>query len=188
MSLPAGSGPSLPRSERTRRLFFALWPDEALRASLASRIRALVPPGVGRLQQPEQLHLTLEFLGAVAESRLDAVRAAASAVRAGRCEVVLDRVAFWRRSSVLCLLASRTPPALEGLVDELRCALGVNGFDTETRPYRAHLTMARKVRRPVSLPPPDPVTWPVAEFTLVESRTDPAGSIYTVLQTWSLPG
>jgi 2'-5' RNA ligase len=29
-----------------------------------------------------------------------------------------------------------------------------------------------------------PVTWPVTGFALVESRTDPAGSIYTVLQSW----
>lgn len=188
MTPPAGSGESQPRPERTRRLFFALWPDQGLRQSLAGRIRTLVPPGVGRLQQPEQLHLTLEFLGAVAESRLDAAVAAADAVRAVRCEVVLDRVAFWRRSSVLCLLASETPPALAGLVEDLRSALVAHGFETETRPYRAHLTMARKVMRPVSLPPPDPVTWPVAEFTLVESRTDPSGSVYTVLRTWSLQG
>jgi len=172
------------RLERTRRLFFALWPDDGLRAALAGQVRALVPDGVGRPQQPAQLHLTLEFLGPVPESRLGAVCDAADSVRAASCEVILDRVAYWRRSSVLCLLASETPPALVALVEDLRSALRARDLEADPRPYRAHLTLARKVRRPVRLAPPVPVRWPVTGFALVESRTDPAGSIYTVLQSW----
>jgi 2'-5' RNA ligase len=172
------------RVERTRRLFFALWPDDALRASIAGRLRDMVPDGVGRTQQPGQLHLTLEFLGPVPESRFGSVCEAADAVRPAPCEVILDRIAYWRRSSVLCLLASATPPALVALVEDLRSALRARDFAADPRPYRAHLTLARKVWRPVTLPPPVPVRWPVEGFALVESRTDPAGSIYTVLQSW----
>jgi len=186
--IPAAPQPSHGRPERTRRLFFALWPDAGLRESLGRQVRALVPDGVGRLQRPEQFHLTLEFLGAVPESRLDGVRQVALAARGMVCEVVLDKVAYWRRSSVLCLLASRTPAELERLVADLRTGLARGGFEPEQRPYRAHLTLARKVWRPVSLPPPEPVRWPVREFTLVESRTDPEGSVYTVLETWPLAG
>jgi 2'-5' RNA ligase len=176
------------RPERTRRLFFALWPEPGLRESLARSVSALVPDGVGRIQRPDQLHLTLEFLGAVPESRLASVQRAAQATRGHACDVWLDRVAYWRRSSVLCLLASRTPPELEGLVAELRANLERAGFEPERRPYLAHLTLARKVWRPVSLPAPTPVCWPARTFVLVESRTDPAGSVYSVLESWSLAG
>ena len=186
--IQAAPQPSHGRPERTRRLFFALWPEAGLRDSLARQLQALVPDGVGRLQRPEQLHLTLEFLGAVPESRLAGVRQAALATRGAACEVVLDKVAYWRRSSVLCLLASQTPPELDRLVTDLRAGLANGGFEPEQRPYLAHLTLARKVWRPVSLPAPEPVHWPVREFTLVESRTDPEGSVYTVLETWPLAG
>lgn len=176
------------RVERTRRLFFALWPDEGLRASIAGHVRGMVPDGVGRTQQPGQLHLTLEFLGPVPEPRLGAVGDAAESVRAASCEVILDRLAYWRRAAVLCLLANETPPALVALVEDLRSALRARDFEVDHRPYRAHLTLARKVWKPVSLPLPAPVRWPVTGFALVESRTDPAGSIYTVLQSWQARG
>ncbi len=185
MNLTTAESPPV-RPERTRRLFFALWPESELRDSLAEVVSALVPDGVGRIQRPDQFHLTLEFLGAVPESRLPSVQRAAQATRGHACEVSLDRVAYWRRSSVLCLLASRTPPALEQLVVNLRASLEQQGFEPERRPYLAHLTLARKVWRPVSLPAPAPVCWPVRAFALVESRTDPAGSVYSVLESWSL--
>ena len=83
-----------PRPERTHRLFFALWPSEALRAALAPCIRALQPAGVGRPQRPDQWHVTLEFLGSVPASRVAAARDAAAQVRAspGRIAVRRGRV------------------------------------------------------------------------------------------------
>src|SRR4026207_925127 len=67
----AGCAPS------ARRLFFALWPDATLRSNAAECVAALVPSGGGRPQRPDQLHVTLVFLGQVSEERLDDVRAVA---------------------------------------------------------------------------------------------------------------
>ena len=174
------------RAERMHRLFFALWPTDALRASLEPGIRALQPTGVGRPQRPDQWHLTLEFLGAVPAARLADARAAADAVHAPCCEILLDAVEFWRRPEVLCLVARETPPALAGLVAQQRAALAGRGFQVESRPFRAHLTLARKVHQPVGVVPFAPLHWPVESFALVESVTDRAGSVYTPLAHWRI--
>jgi 2'-5' RNA ligase len=172
--------------ERTHRLFFALWPGEALRDALAPRIRALQPAGVGRPQRPDQWHVTLEFLGSVPASRLAAVHDAAAQVRACPSELRLDAVEYWRRPEVLCLVAREVPLPLADLVTQLRAALAARGFEPETRPLRAHVTLARKVPQPVETAPFDPLAWPVTGFALVESVTDRSGSVYTPLATWPL--
>ena len=46
-----------------RRLFFALWPGPDALVAATAAVHRLVPPGTGRPQRPDQLHLTLEFLG-----------------------------------------------------------------------------------------------------------------------------
>jgi 2'-5' RNA ligase len=176
------------RPERSHRLFFALWPSDPLRAELAPRLTGLQPPDIGRPQRPDQWHVTLEFLGSVPAARVAAARMAAAQVRAAPCELRLDAVEYWRRPEVLCLVARNLPSPLGSLVEQLRAALAAQGFETETRPFKAHLTLARKVRHPVRLPPFEPLPWPVADFALMESITDRAGSVYTPLETWPLGG
>jgi 2'-5' RNA ligase len=174
------------RPERLHRLFFALWPSDEFRAALEPRILALQPEGVGRPQRPDQWHLTLEFLGPVPESRVALARDAAAGVQARPCQVLLDAVEYWRRPGVLCLVAKVVPEALCELVAQLRNGLAARGFQPESRPFRAHMTLARKVVHPVSPVAFEPLHWPVADFTLVESVTDRSGSVYTPLARWPL--
>ncbi len=182
------ASPEAIRAERLHRLFFALWPSDTLRARLAPGIRALQPAGVGRPQRPDQWHVTLEFLGPVPASRIAAAREAAQQVRAAPSELLFDSVEFWRRPEVLCLVARALPPALDSLVAQLRTALARHGFHPESRAFRAHLTLARKVTQPVAPVPFEPLPWPVADFALVESVTDRSGSVYTPLANWPLQG
>jgi 2'-5' RNA ligase len=171
-----------------RRLFFALWPGPDALAAATAAVQRLVPSGTGRPQRPDQLHLTLEFLGDVPEPRLGSVLEAgeAAAGSATPFEIVLDRLEHWQRPQVLCLTASVIPEPLAALVWSLRSALSTRGFDPEKRPFRPHLTLARKVR----LPPPAesvvPLRWAAHEYSLVESITGPEGSRYERLSTWPM--
>ena len=174
------------RAEGARRLFFALWPDEALRAAAASRVAALVPRGSGRPQRPDQLHVTLVFLGAVDEAQLTEVEKVGEGVTSTPFVVVFDRLEHWRKPRVLCLGASAVPPALVALVEGLRDALATRHLPTETRPFRPHLTLARKLARLETTPDLEPLLWQAESITLVESVSDAEGSRYEPLASWPL--
>lgn len=174
-------------SEPTQRLFFALWPEAGQLERLVERVRQLAMPGVGKPQRPDQLHVTIEFLGAIAQSRIDETRAAGAVAAAGArpFEIVFDRLDHWRRPKVLCLTASETPPALAQLSQSLRRELETRGFEVERREFRAHLTLARKVSRPPPVASFEPVRWPARGLTLVRSVSDSAGSRYEPLDVWN---
>jgi RNA 2',3'-cyclic 3'-phosphodiesterase len=180
-SLPGSSG-------RVRRLFFALWPGLDAMDAASAAVRRLVPPGTGRPQRPDQLHLTLEFLGSVPEPRLVSVLEVGEAVAASATpfEIVLDRLEHWQRPQVLCLTASVVPEPLAALVLSLRSALADRGFEPEERAFRPHLTLARKVRLPPPAGPVEPQRWAAREYSLVESIIGPEGSRYERLATWPM--
>jgi 2'-5' RNA ligase len=148
----------------------------------------LVPSGTGRPQRPDQLHLTLEFLGEVPEPRLGSVLEAGEAVAASATsfEIVLDRLEHWPRPQVLCLAASVVPERLTALVVALRSALAARGVEPEKRAFRPHLTLARKVRLPPPAGPIEPQYWAAHEYSLVESIAGPEGSRYERLSTWPM--
>lgn len=189
----AGRRPAEP-TEPTRRLFFALWPDEAMQQELAHAARKIVRASGGRPVPARNLHVTLAFLGSVAESRLPVVRAVAARVAAGiapsagSVSLTLDRVQHWARPRILCATTEVEPVAAAALAQALKLQLAGAGLTPDLRPFRAHVTLARKVNRysrELSLPP---VTWTFGSFSLVDSRTDPEGSLYSVLDSWPLDG
>lgn len=171
-----------------RRLFFALWPDEALRERAAKALAPLADGAGGRPQRPDQLHVTLAFLGAVAGDRVPLALAAAADVQLRSFEVDFDRVEYWHKPRVLCLAASAPPPPLLDLVDDLQAALHARGFELERRPYRAHLTAVRKARPIVAGPLSPPLRWHGRGIALVESIRDRHGPRYRPLAHWHAPG
>ncbi len=148
----------------------------------------------------ENLHLTLAFLGSVPESSLPALRELAGeasrvagagarpGARAGALEVMLDTIDHWRRAQILCATASRKPAEAAGFADGFKQALCAAGFTPDLKPFRAHVTLARQVRGGPSDRRMSPVRWIFRDFALIESRTDPSGSLYSVVESWPLFG
>ena len=168
------------------RLFFALWPDAALRHELEQRLPGLLASlADGRPQRADQWHVTLEFLGSVAAERQPRAWAAADRVTMTPLAIEFDVLEHWRKAQVYSLVATRTPRALAHLADTLRAALALEGYEPETRPYRPHVTLARKVRRARDATVAPPLVWSADRFTLVRSVTDPTGSRYEPLRWWN---
>ncbi len=185
MTEPVGRAVVQERPERWR-LFFALWPEEGVSRHLASLGRHLASAYAGRLLPVENLHLTLAFLGSVDAAGRACAEQAAAQVNAGRFELVLDQVGWWRRPQVLWVGTDVVPEALLELVAGLRRRLQGCPVQRDDRPYQVHLTLMRKVRHgpvPYSI---EPLHWPVKRFALVSSDTLPGGSEYTVLRSWDL--
>ena len=169
------------------RLFFALWPGPALRDGLAARLPGWTRGITGRVQRPDQWHVTLEFLGDVSAERQIAVQAAAASVRATSFEVQFDAIEHWRRPQVLCLVARQVPEPLVQLVADLRAALAAAGFAPEARAYRPHVTLARKVSAAApSVHVNPPFAWSSDRYALVRSTSGPAGSRYEPVGWWNL--
>lgn len=167
-----------------QRLFFALWPEQGVRAHLAA---VLSPAALeGRPVRGDNLHLTLVFLGSVDQETRGCIERAASEVACAPFELVFDTSGYFPRPQVVWIAPSQPPAKLGVLVQVLRDALAPCGLPLEQRPYRPHLTLARKVRRRPALPSITPITWPVDGFSLVESRSHPGGVHYVPLRSWEL--
>ena len=176
----------MPDEPTARRLFFAIWPDELARTALVHVTRKATRASGGRPIPVANLHSTLAFLGSVAEERLPQVTAVPAGLDLPSFELVFDRLEHWPRPALLCATCSRPPPAAAEMVAGLWKLLVKQGFAPETKPYRPHVTLARKVARPHEVGVLHPVVWRVSGIALVESITAPEGSQYTVLESWPL--
>lgn len=165
---PAAAGPvGREGGDGTLRLFLALWPDaETLRDLLAWREGWRWPPHA-RLHAPKHLHLTLHFIGAVPAARLPELRRGLACPGPG-FELRLTRAELWP-GGLAMLCPAQTPPALARLHAGLADALRALELPVESRPFRPHLTLARKAAG--ALPPevaPD-LRWSVRGHVLAQS-------------------
>jgi len=163
------------------RLFFALWPDVDAATRLARVAASLELTSPGRLVDAKNYHVTLAFIGEVAESRLAVLRQVGASLHAPRCTVALDSLEFWPESRVVVTVAPEIPPGLLGLWTQLHEATGL----PEVR-LRAHVTLARKMVQAPVLQVMSTVFWQATRFSLVRSEMGGAESAYTVLDTWPL--
>jgi 2'-5' RNA ligase len=167
----------------TSRLFLALWPDPAEREVLrAWRDAWTWPRGATPVATPK-LHLTLHFLGDQPTDRV-AELGAGLAVPVSPFRVELGQSGVWP-GGIAVLEPHAQPPALLRLHADLSDALRTLGLTPEARPYRPHVTMARRAAR-AQPPAPDSHTlaWDITGYALVESRPDNGGG-YTVLRKYT---
>lgn len=190
-----------------RRLFVALEPSEPVRRRIAAAAAALrraagAAASDVRWVAEENVHLTIQFLGAVPEERVAAVeRAVAEAAAAARPLSLEVRGAGGfpnaRRPRVVWLGLAGDVPALTALAADLGRRLAPLGFAPEARPFSAHLTLGR-ARDPRGAPglggalaaaaQDDGVAWRAAELVLFESHLSPRGPRYEAVGRAPLGG
>jgi len=167
------------------RLFFALWPDDAVRAQLAHWSRELQALCGGRTTPPGNLHVTLAFLGGIEDARVAEIERAAGEVGAPVASLVLDRPGYWKHNRIAWAGASAPPPELGAFVAELREVLRRAGIRFDAKPFVSHATLLRDAREPRATPELAPIEWRLSGFALVQSVTLPRGSRYEVRRSWS---
>ena len=178
--------------ERAQRLFFALWPGDEARASLARATAKAVRQSGGRPVPASNLHVTLAFLGAVPERRIAELQQIAGVQAAAFAQdrpiaLTFEHFDHFRRAQVLCVLAAPDDSgAAQSLARALQDASAAAGFNPDLKPFRAHVTVARKVIRATAPAALRAVVWEFTAFALVSSRTEPAGPVYSVVESYSL--
>lgn len=173
--------------EIKQRLFFALWPDEITRATLAS-LALQQARNNGRAVPASNLHLTLVFVGAVTAAQRACMELAVASVISTPFSVTLDCLGYWPKPKALWAGVETAPPALSDLVMQLNAALTACGYKPDPRSFKAHVTLARKALRAPGTPQMPALVWQAHDFCLVESVTGEQGSEYRVLMRWPLRG
>ncbi len=147
----------------------------------------------GRFMPHENLHLTLAFLGDIyeAEARDAVVALDRACAGLGPVRLRADGLGrFGRPSDATLWLGVVLAPELRDLVECLRGELDACGLDYDRKPFRPHITLARRVRLPKgNLPalefPNDDVVYEVALF---KSMLDSKGATYKELYSVNLGG
>ena len=179
----------------TERLFIAIPLPDSLRDELAALYEPL--PGIA-WTRPEQLHLTLRFLGDVAQPVAAAAGQALERVRVEPFVLPMGGTgAFPPRGSPRVLWAGvgQGHPRLHQLRQQIDDALLAAGLDLDVRSFRPHATLARvraeaapgavnqflRRHRDFEVAP-----FRVETFRLYASELRPAGAIHTVKREYRL--
>lgn len=166
------------------RLFFALWPDDEVRAQLAHWSRELHAACGGRPTRPENLHVTLAFLGSVDDARVGEVERTADTAGLRACTLILDRAGYWKHNRIAWAGAFTVPSELDALVAELRNSLARAPIGFDPKEFVSHVTLLREAREPKAMPVLTPIEWRLDGFALVQSVTLPRGSRYEIRKSW----
>lgn len=190
------------------RSFIAILLPEALRDTIAATIERLRPLGAAVAWVPPQnLHVTLQFLGNQTEEGLASADAALeeAAARCAPLDVALHGVgAFPGLERPRTLWIGLAQGALEARALQARVAdaLAAHGFPREDRTWHPHLTIGRvfderRWRRDAGPPLRSALaqvattrfgTLRVAEVALMRSDLTPAGARYTIRRVAALSG
>jgi 2'-5' RNA ligase len=179
------------------RLFVALQIPASVRENLAAMIEEMhsIAPEP-KWVRPENLHVTLKFLGETPPEKLDALRNALAAIRSAHSQHLrFHGVGFFPNDKHprVFWAGLTSSPDLAPLAREVDLAVTTLGFPPETRRFTPHLTLARF--NPPAISPQlraaaeksakrEFGTLNTATFHLIHSRLKPTGGQYTTLQSF----
>ena len=175
--------PDQPKQQNRQRLFFALWPDDAVRAACSNVLKQAKKDHEGRAVHLDNLHITLAFLGYVSDAQRECAEAVADSISMTPFNLCFDHVGWFKRPKVLWLGANETPDSLMQLVASLNQGLRGCDIALDDRPFATHLTLMRKVKKFYEMNI-EPIDWRVDQFCLVQSFTHPEGVEYKVIKSW----
>ncbi len=168
------------------RLFFSFVPDAA-RGPLAAAGAHLALCAGARRVPPENLHLTLAFVGEVPAARLPAVLQLGRSLRGSCCSIEFDAYEYWPKPEVVVAAARVIPASLEALWRDVHAELALLELAVKPKRLRPHVTLAHGVSQEPVLPAwPAGCRWNLDRFSLMRSERRGAERVYTVIDTWPL--
>lgn len=168
------------------RAFFALVPDDEVRRQFSSLARDVARRSRGRAVSGDHVHLTIAFIGDVADTAIPALRAIGDALPRAGAMLEFDTLGAWRASGVAWIAPQEIPAPLLLMHRTLSEALAGAGFSVDARPFRPHVTLARRCVQPQPRTGCPPIRWRVDRLCLMGSQLRPEGPIYTELAVWPL--
>lgn len=176
--------PSNKKKPATRRLFFALWPDDELRVTIRKHLKKVIQHGGGKRVHEQNLHITLCFLGSLDDEALRCVEQFADTLQFQAVDLIIDKADFWQKPRILWAGCTHVPQNLISFVHQLNLGMNDCGISLDARPFVPHITLMRKVNKAPQDMEFKAFHWNSTTFSLVESQTLPEGVKYTVIKRW----
>jgi 2'-5' RNA ligase len=176
------------------RAFFGLPVPEPQREALAPFIAECTSVTSDfRWTPPSNLHLTVRFVGSVESELVEGVATRLVAKGLHAFELELGDLGTFKRGRLVRVVWMGLRSGLEAarvLAEQVEAECVMAGLAAETRPFQAHLTLARaRPRDGAALPAlpavPQLAPWRAGELVLYSSHLSRSGSVYEPLR--SLP-
>ena len=161
------------------RLFIGLFPDSAVRDQFSSWRDGWRWPRSATPVRSERLHLTLHFIGDVAPQRIPELAQALAAVAFAPFALRFGQPVLWPHG-VAVLEPDAVPAPLLELHAALSSVLHRLALPLESRPYRPHVTLARRAAGATPPVQGPAIDWQIDRCALMESTLGPDGG-YTVI-------
>ena len=174
------------REKKDIRLFFAIWPGDAIREQLHQASNTIIVESPARRVPRANLHLTLHFIGNLYFEEVDCFREQARLVGTEVFDLAIDCQGHFKKPRVAWLGCREVPASLLALHDQLGRRLRECGYQPEVRPYCPHVTLARKIGSVAEAHSFKPIDWKVEAFSLVEVCPLENGVQYRVIEDFPL--
>jgi 2'-5' RNA ligase len=183
------------------RLFVALEIPSTVRENLGALLQKLREISAQpRWVRPENLHVTMKFLGAVSPEKIDAIRQGLSSLHSDSpVKLEFRGLGFFpneKRPRVFWA-GMNASPNLKILAADIESAVEKFGIPLGERPFSPHLTLARlqppwlpeKLRAAIQQDQTREFgTLETRQFQLIESKLKPSGAEYTTLESFTFAG
>jgi len=187
----------------TFRTFIAIFPETRLQKELARIQENLKKAGADiKWVEPENIHLTLKFLGPTPVEKIpsvvNAIRASAKALAPFSISLThLGAFPNVKHPQIIWVAVTQGKESLKSLASRLDENLKSLGFDKEEREFTAHLTLGRsrsaldhpalseQLQGHAHLPP---MTQEVTQIALIKSTLTSKGPVYEIIENTNLSG
>lgn len=155
------------------RLFIAINFEEKLKDEVQDIIQDIKKHSQkGRFVKNEHMHLTLEFLGEIPSQKVGLIEEAMKQVSCRAFTLQLSKIGYFkRRGGNIYWIGLKKNQTLFKIQKELHNLLLKKGFKLESREYRPHLTIGRRVIMDRTFNP-DEYIEPLKELNIIVDRID----------------
>jgi len=147
-----------------------------LRDELRSRSKS------GNFSLPENLHLTLAFIGEVSPKKVDKIETILETVTFSPFEAAIDRIGTFSRGTLWYAGLHGSKPLML-LQREIAYKLALYGFEMDRRKYSPHVTLGREVMTEAAPWKIEPFGETVTAIDLMKSERIGGTLIYTAIHT-----
>jgi 2'-5' RNA ligase len=178
------------------RVFIGIKPDDSVRETIKHALEPFyrIPTPI-KWVKPENIHLTLKFIGEIAPEKKDKIVAGIKKAEFQSAPISLHISGFGKfgpGKNLNIFWAGIDPsPPLKKVYDRIEDTLAEMGIPRETRPFKPHLTLGRNKKNADFTPilalidryRDVPITrFTFGEFHIFKSTLTPEGPLYSILE------